>query len=123
MKKVLVVEDDEFILDLYKRQLENAGFSVTTAMDGEQVAEKVNDRPDLVLLDVMLPKKNGLDVLRDLKANELTRSIPVILLTNLGQDSIVKQGFELGASGYLIKSSVTPNEVIHQVTDFLDKNN
>jgi len=122
MKKVLVVEDDEFILDLYKRQLENAGFSVITAMDGEQVAEKVNDRPDLVLLDVMLPKKNGLDVLRDLKVNELTRTIPVILLTNLGQDSIVKQGFELGASGYLIKSSITPSEVINQVTDFLDKN-
>jgi DNA-binding response OmpR family regulator len=75
---------------------------------------------DLVLLDIMLPKMDGLQILKGLKEkNILSKNGPVVMLTNLGQDNIVKEGFELGASGYLIKSALTPDQVLHEVHTFL----
>ena len=118
--RILIVEDDLFIRELYERQLGLAGFSITTAADGPEGLLKVTaEKPDLLLLDIMLPKMNGLDLLKTIKGKDETKNIPVILLTNLGQDSVIKEGFNLGADGYLIKSAYTPDQIIEEVKKFL----
>ena len=118
--KILIVEDDLFIRELYERQLSLEGYEVSTAEDGEIGLNRITESiPDLLLLDIMLPKVSGLDLLRTIKAKEETKNIPVILLTNLGQDSVIKEGFNLGADGYLIKSAYTPDQIIEEVKKFL----
>ena len=117
---ILIVEDDLFIRELYDRQLSLEGYQVTTAEDGEIGLAKITESiPDLLLLDIMLPKVSGLDLLRTIKAKDETKNIPVILLTNLGQDPVIKEGFNLGADGYLIKSAYTPDQIIEEVKKFL----
>lgn len=121
-KKILIIEDDLFIRELYERQLSQAEFEIRTAADAEEGMLKLKEEvPDLILLDIMLPKTNGLDFLKTIKKDEEFRDISVVLLTNLGQDAIIKEGFELGAEGYLIKSAYTPNQVVEEVKNFLDK--
>lgn len=118
--KILIIEDDLFIRELYERQLSLEGYDVSTAEDGEIGLNNLNQSiPNLVLLDIMLPKVSGLDVLRTMKSKDETKNIPVILLTNLGQDSVIKEGFNLGADGYLIKSAYTPDQIIDEVKKFL----
>ena len=120
MQKLLVVEDDFFVRDLYTRELIRAGFEVVSAEDGaEGLLKVVEEKPDLVLLDIMLPKMSGLAVLKTLKEREETKNIPVVLLTNLGQDSVIREGFTLGAIGYLIKAAYTPTQIIEEVKKFL----
>jgi len=119
-KKILIIEDDFFVRDLYDRELTREGFAVETAVDGpEGLLKAVETKPDLVLLDIMLPKMSGLDVLKTLKEKEETKNIPVVLLTNLGQDSVIREGFSLGAAGYLIKAAYTPSQIIEEVKKFL----
>jgi len=121
-QKILIVEDDFFIRELYQRQLLKEGYLVEAAVDGAEGLVKANDfRPHLILLDIMLPKLNGLDLLRTIKTKPETKDIPVILLTNLGQESVIKEGFTLGAEGYLIKSAYTPSQIIEEVKNFLAK--
>jgi len=121
-QKILIVEDDFFIRELYQRQLLKEGYLVEVAVDGAEGLVKANDfRPHLILLDIMLPKLNGLDLLRTIKTKPETKDIPVILLTNLGQESVIKEGFTLGAEGYLIKSAYTPSQIIEEVKNFLAK--
>lgn len=124
-KKILVVEDDQFLRDLYKELLVEEGYDTDLAEDGEVGFEKMhNGGYDLILLDIMLPKIDGLEAMRRLK-NKPPKSPngPIVLLTNLGQDSIIKEGFNLGASGYLIKSSMNPDQVLSEVKVFLVKSN
>ncbi len=122
-QKILVVEDDQFLRELYDELLDDEGYAVETCADGEAGLEKIRQGGyDLVLLDIMLPKKDGLEILTEIKANPpKSKNGPVVLLTNLGQDAIIKQGFSLGASGYLIKSAMTPDQVLHEVKVFLTK--
>src|SRR5690606_35071538 len=118
--KILIVEDDLFIRELYERQLSLAGYDVASAADGPEGLTKINQKvPNLLLLDIMLPKMNGLDLLKAIKAQDQTKNVPVILLTNLGQDSVIKEGFNLGADGYLIKSAYTPDQIIEEIKKFL----
>jgi CheY-like chemotaxis protein len=121
-QKILVVEDDQFLRELYQELLTNEGFEVEAAVDGDEGLTKVSSGGyQLVLLDIMLPKRDGLEILRQVKANPpKEKNGPVVLLTNLGQDAIIREGFELGASGYLIKSAMTPDQVLHEVRNFLD---
>ena len=121
-RKILIIEDDFFIRELYERQFEKEGYVIEGAPDGPEGLLKANEiRPDLILLDIMLPKLNGLDLLRTLKSKPETKDIPVILLTNLGQESVIKEGFKIGAEGYLIKSAYTPSQIIEEVKEFLTK--
>lgn len=124
-QKILVVEDDQFLRELYDELLTDEGYSVETCEDGATGLEKMTQGGyDLVLLDIMLPKKDGLEILRELKTSPpKSPNGPVVLLTNLGQDAIIKEGFTLGASGYLIKSAMTPDQVLHEVRVFLKKGN
>jgi two-component system alkaline phosphatase synthesis response regulator PhoP len=118
--KILIIEDDFFIRELYERQFQKEGYEVISSEDGPSGLLQANQiKPDLILLDIMLPKLNGLDLLRTLKAKDETKSIPVILLTNLGQESVIKEGFELGAESYLIKSAYTPSQIVGEIKAFL----
>lgn len=120
--KILIVEDDIYTLELYERQLKRAGFDVYRAIDGEEGFKVAKDiKPDLVLLDIMLPKVDGFEMLKNMRNDKETKDLPVLILTNLGRESIVKEGFNLGAQGYLIKASYTPNQVVDTVSKFLAK--
>jgi len=104
-KKILIIEDDKFLNKLYGDKLLREGFLVSSAVSGEEGLQRVKaEKPDLVILDLILPQKNGFDVLSELKLNPETKNIPVIILTNLGQESDQKLGLELGAVEYLVKT-------------------
>lgn len=119
-KKILLVEDEDFIRDLYLRQLTKAGFLVEVAIDGNEALTKLKSQTfDLLLLDIMLPRMNGLQVLRDFKSQNPSSPMITILLTNLGQEAVIKEGFELGAQAYLIKASYTPEQVVTEVKNAL----
>jgi len=93
-EKILIIEDDFFIRELYERQFTKEGYNIVSSEDGPNgLLLSSQENPDLILLDIMLPKLNGLDLLRTLKSKEETKNIPVILLTNLGQESVIKEGF------------------------------
>lgn len=120
--KVLLVEDEEFIRDLFKRQLDLSGFTTDafgTGQDGLSAIAK--NAYDLVLLDIMLPDINGLQILQTIRQNPATKNIVVVLLTNLGQDAVIKQGFELGADGYLVKAAYTPDQIVQEVKNIIAK--
>ncbi len=121
--KVLIVEDDAFLAGIYASKFEAAGFSVVLAADGEEglkLAEK--ELPTVILLDVLLPKKDGFEVLAGVKSNPATREIPVLLLTNLGQREDVERGLKLGAADYLIKAHFMPHETVDKVKRVIAKN-
>src|SRR5688572_26660537 len=120
--KVLLVEDEEFIRDLFKRQLDLSGFTTDafgTGQDGLNALTK--NSYDLVLLDIMLPDVNGLQILQNIRQNPQTKTVAVVLLTNLGQDAVIKQGFELGADGYLVKAAYTPDQIVQEVKNIMQK--
>ena len=118
-KKILIVEDDQDVRELYTEVLRDEGFEVAEAVDGQSGLAKVLEGTyDLLLLDIMLPKFDGLEVLKTIKEKAKVKGIPVILLTNLGREAIIKEGFSLGADGYLIKSEHTPEEVVDEVKKF-----
>lgn len=119
-KRILLVEDEKFIADLYARQLTNSGFAVTTAYDGISAQKFLQtEKYDLLLLDIMLPGINGLELLKDLRQKNPQATMPVLLLTNLGQEAVIKEGFTLGAAGYLIKASYTPAQIVAEVHNAL----
>lgn len=122
-QKILVVEDDQFLRELYDELLKEEGYEVTLAEDGEKgLAQMQKGGFDLILLDIMLPKIDGLEILRRVKNKPPEKQNgSTVLLTNLGQDSIIKEGFSLGASGYLIKSAMNPDQVLSEVKVFLSK--
>lgn len=117
---VLLVEDDTFLSNIYKTKFEMEGFKITTADNGEKgLAETKKRNPDIVLLDILLPKMDGFMVLEEIKKDPAIKNIPVILLTNLGQKDDVEKGLEMGASGYLIKAHFKPSEVVSKVKEVL----
>jgi len=119
-KKILLVEDEDFIRELYTRQLTKAGFAVKSAVDGQSGLDTLkNEQFDLLLLDIMLPGMNGLQLLREFKTQNPNSPMITILLTNLGQEAVIKEGFELGAQAYLIKASYTPDQVVNEVKNAL----
>lgn len=122
-QRILVIEDDEFLRELYDELLKGESYEVSLAVDGEEGLKYISEGGyDLVLLDIMLPKMDGLEILRHIKDKppKIVNG-PIVLLTNLGQDSIIKEGFALGASGYLIKSAMNPDQVLSEVKVFLNK--
>jgi len=121
-KKILIVEDDEFLLSMYSTKFEIEGYEVVMANDGEIGLEKAQkEKPGIILLDIMLPNMDGFDVLKNLKANKETSSIPVILLTNLSQKQDVEQGLSLGADDYLVKAHFMPSEVVDKINRLLNQ--
>ena len=114
-KTVLVMDDEQDILDLVRFRLEHDGYSVISASDGQTgLALAQSERPDLCILDVMMPKLTGLEVLARLRADPVTADTRVILLTSRGQDSDIDRGFELGAQDYVTKP-FSPKELRRRV--------
>lgn len=119
-KKILLVEDEDFIRELYVRQLTKEGFQIKSAADGQSGLNALKAETfDLLLLDIMLPGINGLQLLREFKSQNPNSPMITILLTNLGQEAVIKEGFELGAQAYLIKASYTPDQVVVEVKNAL----
>ncbi len=119
-KKILIIEDDHAVRELYAEVLRDEKFSVEEAVDGQSGLAKILESSyDLILLDIMLPRFDGLSILKTIKKKDGLKDIPVILLTNLGRESIIKEGFALGANGYLIKSEHTPEQIVNEVKKFL----
>ncbi len=118
--KILLAEDDNFISLAYQDGLKRAGFEVVVAYDGVDALDKLkSQKPDLILLDIIMPQKNGFEVLEEIKNDSELKNIPVIILSNLGQDTDIQKGRELGAVDYLIKSNFSMNEVIEKIKKYL----
>lgn len=119
---VLIVEDDTFINSAYAAKFVHEGIATQFATDGEEaisILSKENQLPSLVMLDLMLPKKNGFEVLKEMKQNPKWKDIPVIVLTNLAQEADAKRGVELGAVEYLVKADTKISDVITKVKKYL----
>ncbi|TSC75869.1 MAG: two-component system, OmpR family, phosphate regulon response regulator PhoB [Parcubacteria group bacterium Gr01-1014_30] len=120
MKKILIIEDDKFLRELIARKLEKEGYETPQAVDGEEGFKKVvSEKPDLVLLDLILPGIDGFELLSKIKNDDQLSRIPVIILSNLGQREDVDKGLSLGAIDYLIKAHFTPAEIIEKVKKVL----
>ena len=118
----MIVEDDSFVMDIYQTKLGQSGYEVVGAGNGlEALKQMENGKFDLVLLDIIMPYMDGLEVLKKIKADEKNKDLPIILLTNLSQKEEVDKGLGLGANDYLIKSHFTPSEVLEKVKVYLDK--
>ncbi|MFH1522741.1 MAG: response regulator [Patescibacteria group bacterium] len=120
--KILIIEDDPFLLSMYTTKFELENFNVISADDGKRGLKlALEEKPDIILLDILLPKMNGFEMLKILKSDKSAESIPVILLTNLSQKDEVEQGLNLGAVDYLIKAHFMPSEVVEKIKKYIKK--
>lgn len=120
MAKILLVDDDSAVLQLYAVELKGKGYTVVTAADGEEgLGVAAKEKPNLILLDIMMPKMDGMALLSKLKEDADLKVIPVVMLTNFGQESMVQQAFTLGATDYLLKYKVTPAEMAEKIDQVL----
>jgi CheY-like chemotaxis protein len=116
MKKILLIEDEEIILVLLKKKLENEGYEVIVARNGDQGLELMRKKnPDLVLLDIVMPKMGGMEVMEAMQKDAQLSTIPVIIISNSGKESELERARELGAKDWLIKAEFDPQEVIDKV--------
>ncbi|MFA5047485.1 MAG: response regulator [Patescibacteria group bacterium] len=121
---ILIVEDDIFLADLYRTKFELEGFKVVVAYDGEKGLEMAKkNKPDVILLDLVLPKMSGFTILENLRSTAEFKDCPIILLTNLSQKSDVEKGIKMGASDYLIKAHFMPSEVVDKIKKLANKKN
>lgn len=118
--RILLVEDELYLRDLYTRVLSSAGFHVTSAVDGLEGLEMAQSMPDLILLDIMMPRLNGIELLKRLKRDVKTKNLSIVLLTNLGQEYIIKDALNSGARGYIMKVQISPYELIDKIKKFLE---
>ena len=120
--KILLVDDDKMLVDLYKERLEIAGFQVEVGRNGEEGIRKTKEfKPDIILLDIMMPKVDGYQALAAIKSDPATKDIPVIILSALMRDVNKTRAMEVGAENYIIKSECMPGDVIKKIEQTLDK--
>lgn len=116
MTKIAIIEDDPTISQMYRMKFEATGFDVQLASDGERGVALVEDfRPDLILLDMQMPRKNGYEALTEIRATDWGKSIPVIILTNMGEEESPKELRGLGIESYIVKADLTPSQVVERV--------
>jgi DNA-binding response OmpR family regulator len=115
-KKILIVEDDKFLRELISRKLQKEGYEIVQAADGEEGEKKIKEtKPDLILLDLILPGIDGFEVLSRIKQDPTVAPIPVVILSNLGQKEEIEKGLKLGAVDYLVKAHFTPAEIVEKI--------
>ncbi len=120
-KRVLLVEDDRFLRRACEKSLHRQGFTISTAADGEEALQAIQaEPPDLILLDLLMPRVTGMEVLRALRSDEATRAIPVVILTNSSKEADICQLESLGVSGYLVKANLSLEELGRQVRQLLE---
>ena len=118
--KVLIVEDDRYISKMYQLKLSLDGMEVQVADNGRIGVEKVKEfKPDIILLDVLMPELDGYEVLKIIKGEPESKDIPVLILSNLGQEDHIQKGMQLGATGYIVKSQYTPSKVVEKIKQVL----
>lgn len=121
MKKILVVEDDHFLLSAYKVKFSKKGFDVKTATDGQDALSVLESfEPDLILLDLVMPRLDGFETLKKLKENDKLKKIPVIVASNLGQKDDLDKAMALGANDYIIKSNISLDKIIEKINRHLE---
>jgi len=122
MTKILLVEDDPMLQDIYLTKLKEKGFEVSLASDGEKVMPQLQKtKPDLMLLDIVLPLKDGWEVLSEVRKDPTWNNMKIVVLSNIGEASDVEKGFALGANLYLIKAHFTPSQVVGEINKLLTK--
>ena len=121
-KKILIIEDDKFLQKVINKKLSKEGYLVVMAIDGEKGLKAVKEeKPDLILLDIILPEMDGFEVLTKIKKDQELSKIPIIILSNLGAKEEIKKGLEAGADDYLIKAHFNPEEIVNRVEAVLGR--
>jgi len=121
--KIIIVDDEQALVKMYSSALEMAGFEVISASDGKMAIETINkEKPDAILLDIIMPQINGLDVLKQLKEKEETKKIPVFLLTNLPEESALSKANSLGAEDYFVKAQTEPQQMAEVLQKYFSEN-
>ena len=119
-KNILLVEDDPFLIEIYQKKLSSVGFNVEVIQNGKKALEWLGqNKPDLILLDIVLPEADGWKVMRQLKEQDKLKDLIIVVLSNLGQKEEVEKGLKMGAVKYLIKAQFTPAEVVEEVKKIL----
>lgn len=120
-KKILIVDDDEFLLDMYLTKFQEAGFDVTTVFSAKDALEKIRNglSPDLILLDILMAGMDGFEFLDVVKRENLLKASKIIILSNLGQKEDIEKGLAKGADNYIIKAYFTPSEIVKKVRELL----
>lgn len=122
-RKILLVDDDTFLLEMYALRFSQAGFDVQTAVSAEQVFEKIKEGfvPDVLVMDVVMPSNDGFELIEKINQQQLLPHTLKVFLSNLGQETDLARGESLGADGYIIKANNTPSEVLEYVVTLLEK--
>ncbi|HWY79124.1 MAG TPA: response regulator [Candidatus Sulfotelmatobacter sp.] len=120
MRKILIAEDDFFIRDIYSKVFSLSGYDVQVAVDGTDALEKITSQKyDMVLLDIMMPRMTGIDVLKNVRAlTTPAKDIPIFIITNLGQQNVIEEAFKLGMDGYILKSQVSPQQIVDEINNY-----
>lgn len=119
MKKVLIIEDEPILIEMYRDKLSRAGFKVFTAIEAEEgISLAVKKLPDLVILDILLPRKNGISFLKEKKNNSKISSIPVVVLSNFDSPETREDASKLGAKAYLLKTDYTPTDLVNKIKKY-----
>ena len=120
MRKILIAEDDFFIRDIYSKVFSLSGYQVEVAVDGIDALEKIKAQPfDMILLDIMMPRMTGIDVLKNVRMlGTPAKSTPIFIITNLGQQNVIEEAFKLGMDGYILKSQVSPQQIVDEINNF-----
>lgn len=120
--KILIIEDDRYISKMYQLKLSLEGYVVQVADNGRLGVDKVKEfMPDIILLDILMPELDGFEVLQIIKSDENTKDIPVLIMSNLGQEDHIQKGMEMGAVGYIVKSQFTPSKVVETIKEIIRK--
>lgn len=120
--KILLIEDDKFLRNVLEKKLKEQGFEVISAVDGDEALQKiVTERPDLILLDIILPHKSGFLVLDEIKKDPEFKKIPVLIISNLGQEEDIRKGLEIGADEYFVKAKISLEDLIKKVQEYAEK--
>jgi len=119
-KKILIIEDDRYISKMYQLKLSLEGYQVEVAENGKQGVDKVKEfMPNIILCDILMPELDGFEVIKIVKSDEKTKKIPILIMSNLGQEDHIQKGMSLGAVGYIVKSQYTPSKVVETIKQVL----
>ena len=120
--KILIAESDQFIQRAVREAVESAGFQTIAAKNGNEALEKMrSEQPDLVLLDLMMPEKNGFEILEEVSMGENAGEIPILIFSNLSQESDIQKAKDLGAADYLVKTDISMKEIVEKIREYLAK--
>jgi CheY-like chemotaxis protein len=120
MRKILIAEDDFFIRDIYSKVFSLSGYDVQVAVDGMDALEKIKaNQFDMILLDIMMPRMTGIDVLKNIRTlTTPVKDTPIFIITNLGQQNVIEEAFKLGMDGYILKSQVSPQQIVDEINNY-----